>query len=172
MHYNTTTITDCFVLHTKCVTKWVHFCSVDEHHAMNVKWRVAAVYVCIPCMLLCCTCSFNNQGGLVQQLLSHRGWVPLSRLTFGAYLLHPLVSTITTTYYRSYALYGQLEYFLHCVCQRCSLELVTQQHSAAADYVLAVLTLLLLLLYYCYWSPLPLLLLLMSMSYTAAIAGD
>jgi peptidoglycan/LPS O-acetylase OafA/YrhL len=44
---------------------------------------------------LSCIRSFNNQGGLVQQLLAHKGWVPLSRLTFGAYLLHPLVSTIT-----------------------------------------------------------------------------
>jgi hypothetical protein len=42
-------------------------------------------------------CSFNNQGGLVQQLLAHKGWVPLPRLTFGAYLLHPLVSSITVT---------------------------------------------------------------------------
>jgi hypothetical protein len=44
-----------------------------------------------------CVCSFNNQGGLVQQLLAHKGWVPLSRLTFGAYLLHPLVSSITVS---------------------------------------------------------------------------
>lgn len=31
------------------------------------------------------------QGGLVQQMLAHRAWVPLARLSFGAYLLHPLI---------------------------------------------------------------------------------
>lgn len=32
-----------------------------------------------------------HQGGLIQQFLSHRAWVPPARLSFGAYLLHPLV---------------------------------------------------------------------------------
>ncbi|CAM9859469.1 unnamed protein product, partial [Laminaria digitata] len=46
-------------------------------------WGLALVLLCFVC--------FNGQGGLIQQMLAHRVWVPLSRLSFGAYLLHPLV---------------------------------------------------------------------------------
>ncbi|CAM9306129.1 unnamed protein product [Chrysoparadoxa australica] len=45
---------------------------------------------CLGLSLLCFVC-LNNQGGLIQQFLAHRAWVPLARLSFGAYLLHPLV---------------------------------------------------------------------------------
>ena len=35
--------------------------------------------------------NFSQTKGLVNKFLSWRVWIPLSRLTFGAYLLHPLV---------------------------------------------------------------------------------
>eukprot|EP00611_Tribonema_gayanum_P001511 TRINITY_DN1110_c1_g1_i3.p1 TRINITY_DN1110_c1_g1~~TRINITY_DN1110_c1_g1_i3.p1 ORF type:complete len:735 (-),score=254.96 TRINITY_DN1110_c1_g1_i3:579-2783(-) len=46
-------------------------------------WCLGLVMLCLPCFL--------NQGGLIQQMLSHRGWVPFARLSFGAYLLHPII---------------------------------------------------------------------------------
>ncbi|XP_065828414.1 nose resistant to fluoxetine protein 6-like [Oscarella lobularis] len=38
-------------------------------------------------IFLCCT----GHGGLINSILSWGGWIPLSRLTYSAYLLHPLV---------------------------------------------------------------------------------
>lgn len=47
---------------------------------------------------------FSGGGGLFNDFLSWRGWTPLARLTYGAYLLHPLVikglAGTTHGYYR------------------------------------------------------------------------
>eukprot|EP00752_Nemacystus_decipiens_P006535 g5886.t1 len=66
-------------------------------------------------ILLCFVC-FNGQGGLVQQMLAHRAWVPLARLSFGAYLLHPLVINLwflnaTTKFH-----FSKLDLFMSYVC--------------------------------------------------------
>lgn len=47
----------------------------------------------------------NNCGGLVNKFLSWRFWIPLSRLTFGAYLLHPLVLVYFYTVHQKSFLY-------------------------------------------------------------------
>ena len=43
------------------------------------------------CAALRCAVLCNASGGLVQWLLELQVWAPLSKLTFGAYLLHPMV---------------------------------------------------------------------------------
>jgi len=46
-------------------------------------WGLALCWVTFWC--------FSRPRSFVNQLLSARGWLPVSRLTFGAYLVHPLV---------------------------------------------------------------------------------
>ncbi|CAM9234924.1 unnamed protein product [Ectocarpus sp. 6 AP-2014] len=66
-------------------------------------------------ILLCFVC-FNGQGGLLQQWLAHRAWAPLARLSFGAYLLHPLVINLwflnSTTKFH----FSKLDLFMSYVC--------------------------------------------------------
>ncbi|KAL0895874.1 hypothetical protein ABMA27_011895 [Loxostege sticticalis] len=50
-------------------------------------WGVAVAWVAIAC---CC-----GYGGLVNSLLSYRGFLPLSRLTYCAYLVHPTIMVYT-----------------------------------------------------------------------------
>eukprot|EP00903_Cladosiphon_okamuranus_P009857 g9367.t1 len=71
-------------------------------------WGFALVLLCFVC--------FNGQGGLVQQMLAHRAWVPLARLSFGAYLLHPLIINLwflnaTTKFH-----FSKLDLFMNYVC--------------------------------------------------------
>lgn len=44
-------------------------------------------------------CATGN-GGLVNRILSFRAWIPLSRLTFLVYLVHPLIILAHTAYLR------------------------------------------------------------------------
>ncbi|XP_071581532.1 nose resistant to fluoxetine protein 6-like [Temnothorax nylanderi] len=43
---------------------------------------------CIACVVIACS---TKHGGIVNQLLSFKGWIPLSRLTYCAYLLNPII---------------------------------------------------------------------------------
>ncbi|CAM9228319.1 unnamed protein product, partial [Phaeothamnion confervicola] len=65
--------------------------------------------------MLCFVC-FNNQGGLIQQMLEHRGWTPFARLSFGAYLLHPLIINLwflnTTTKFT----FSKLDFVMIYIC--------------------------------------------------------
>ncbi|GFT69782.1 nose resistant to fluoxetine protein 6, partial [Nephila pilipes] len=45
--------------------------------------------------------SVSGQGGVVNSILSWKFWIPLSRLTFCAYLFHPLVQTTFLSSLRS-----------------------------------------------------------------------
>ncbi|XP_037964452.2 nose resistant to fluoxetine protein 6 [Plutella xylostella] len=54
----------------------------------HTAWGVALAWVSIAC---CC-----GYGGLVNSALSYRGLLPLSRLTYCAYLVHPTVMMYTT----------------------------------------------------------------------------
>ncbi|XP_041371386.1 nose resistant to fluoxetine protein 6-like [Gigantopelta aegis] len=49
----------------------------------RIGWALSVCWV----ILVCAT----GSGGLVNSVLSWEGWLPLSRLTFGAYLIHILV---------------------------------------------------------------------------------
>ena len=40
--------------------------------------------------MLCLLC-FRGRGGWIGQLLGHPVWVPFARLSYGAYLIHPIV---------------------------------------------------------------------------------
>ncbi|XP_071629815.1 nose resistant to fluoxetine protein 6-like isoform X2 [Temnothorax longispinosus] len=44
--------------------------------------------ICIACVVIACS---TKHGGIVNQLLSFKGWIPLSRLTYCAYLLNPVI---------------------------------------------------------------------------------
>ena len=35
--------------------------------------------------------SFRGEAGIVGRFLGHPGWVPLARLSYGAYLIHPII---------------------------------------------------------------------------------
>ncbi|CAH0691218.1 unnamed protein product [Chilo suppressalis] len=54
----------------------------------HTAWGVAMAWIAIAC---CC-----GYGGLVNSLLSYRGFLPLSRLTYCAYLVHPTVMVFTS----------------------------------------------------------------------------
>lgn len=54
---------------------------------MVAAWGVALAWVTIAC---CC-----GYGGLVNSVLSYRGLLPLSRLTYCAYLVHPTIMMYT-----------------------------------------------------------------------------
>ncbi|XP_026764609.2 nose resistant to fluoxetine protein 6-like [Galleria mellonella] len=51
-------------------------------------WGAALAWVAIAC---CC-----GYGGLINSALSYRGFLPLSRLTYCAYLIHPTIMVIST----------------------------------------------------------------------------
>ena len=71
--------------------EWNHECgsnwSVSERAAYNalapVCWSLCVGGVCRGC--------FRGRGGLVGWFLTHPGWAPLARLSYGAYLIHPIV---------------------------------------------------------------------------------
>ncbi|XP_032677213.1 nose resistant to fluoxetine protein 6-like [Odontomachus brunneus] len=46
-------------------------------------WAIGLAWILIAC--------YTKHGGIVNQLLSFRGWIPLSRLTYCAYLLNPFI---------------------------------------------------------------------------------
>ncbi|XP_011863412.1 PREDICTED: nose resistant to fluoxetine protein 6-like [Vollenhovia emeryi] len=52
----------------------------------------------IACIVIMCS---TNHGGIVNQLLSFKGWIPFSKLTYCAYLLNPVII-------RSINLYGNI----------------------------------------------------------------
>ncbi|XP_011630660.1 nose resistant to fluoxetine protein 6-like [Pogonomyrmex barbatus] len=49
----------------------------------RVFWAISFAWIVIAC--------FTKHGGIVNQLLSFKGWIPLSRLTYCAYLLNPII---------------------------------------------------------------------------------
>lgn len=57
----------------------------------------------LACMLYAC---FTGRGWLVGSFLSHKAWEPMARLTFGAYLAHPLVMQYVFTTSRSLVYYS------------------------------------------------------------------
>lgn len=46
-------------------------------------WGIGIAWIIIAC--------YTNNGGVVNKILSFRGWIPLSRLTYCAYLLNPIL---------------------------------------------------------------------------------
>ncbi|XP_014482754.1 PREDICTED: nose resistant to fluoxetine protein 6-like [Dinoponera quadriceps] len=46
-------------------------------------WAIGLAWILLAC--------YTKHGGIVNQLLSFKGWIPLSRLTFCAYLLNPFI---------------------------------------------------------------------------------
>lgn len=44
-------------------------------------------------LVMICSC---GEGGFIGRLLSHPLWVPMARLSYGAYLVHPIVITFMT----------------------------------------------------------------------------
>ncbi|KYN22734.1 Nose resistant to fluoxetine protein 6 [Trachymyrmex cornetzi] len=49
----------------------------------RVFWAVGIAWIVIACL--------TQHGGIVYQFLSFKGWVPFSRLSYGAYLLNPII---------------------------------------------------------------------------------
>ena len=49
-------------------------------------WGVGLAFVTVAC--------HNGYGGVINTFLSMKFWIPLSRLTFSAYLVHPIVLTV------------------------------------------------------------------------------
>ncbi|XP_077275007.1 nose resistant to fluoxetine protein 6-like [Temnothorax americanus] len=44
--------------------------------------------ICIACIVIACS---TKHGGIVNQVLSFKGWIPLSNLTYCAYLINPVI---------------------------------------------------------------------------------
>ncbi|KAL6264246.1 hypothetical protein P5V15_004334 [Pogonomyrmex californicus] len=49
----------------------------------RISWAIGFAWIIIACS--------TKQGGIVNQFLSFKGWIPLSRLTYCAYLLNPII---------------------------------------------------------------------------------
>ncbi|PRD25400.1 UNVERIFIED_CONTAM: nrf-6 [Trichonephila clavipes] len=49
----------------------------------RVVWTLGVAWVVVNCA--------NGQGGVVNYILSWKCWIPLGRLTYAAYLIHPIV---------------------------------------------------------------------------------
>ena len=77
-----------------------HVPSVGEN-IMYITFSRCAWSVGLALLVFAC---HNRYGGLINTFLSMKIWTPLSRLTFNAYLVHPLILTI---------IYGQLEKPIH-----------------------------------------------------------
>ncbi|XP_041473104.1 uncharacterized protein LOC121422249 isoform X2 [Lytechinus variegatus] len=63
-------------------------------------WAVSVAWVVIAC--------HHGYGGWVNSLLSWRFWIPLSRLSYSNYLLHPIILTIITFNFRSTYFYSNI----------------------------------------------------------------
>ncbi|XP_052816345.1 nose resistant to fluoxetine protein 6-like [Mya arenaria] len=91
----------CTVIYSPYSDERNHILSLQESAAYlslhRTGWGLAMVWI----IVTCCT----GHGGWINQLLSWRGFIPLSRLTYCAYLIHPLVMV---TFYSSRR---QLTYF-------------------------------------------------------------
>jgi len=61
----------------------------------------------------------KNHGGVVREVLSLYIWVPLARLTYSVYLVHPIVIFVinysTTTTFHYSAIYGAVRYSSHII---------------------------------------------------------
>ena len=77
-----------------------HVPSVGEN-IMYITFSRCAWSVGLALLVFAC---HNGYGGLINTFLSMKIWTPLSRLTFNAYLVHPLILVI---------IYGQLEKTIH-----------------------------------------------------------
>ncbi|WAR11321.1 NRF6-like protein [Mya arenaria] len=77
----------CTVTYSLYTDKRSHILSLHESAAYfslhRTGWGLAMAWV----IVACCT----GYGGWINELLSWRGFIPLSRLTYCAYLIHPLV---------------------------------------------------------------------------------
>ncbi|RUS90314.1 hypothetical protein EGW08_001912, partial [Elysia chlorotica] len=84
--------------------------------------------LCVAWVILACV---SGYGGVVNSFLSWTAWVPLSRLTFGVYLCHPMVM-----YYFNNNRRTVLYFTYHFVMERF---LATVLLSFAVSYILSLL---------------------------------
>ncbi|ESP02882.1 hypothetical protein LOTGIDRAFT_185624 [Lottia gigantea] len=96
-----------------CLAIFVAYITYLEHKKEDSYWpiefRIAHETICRPIWALCiCWVVFtcvNGQGGFINSVLSWSFWVPLTKITYGAYLLHLLLidniidSNMRATYY-------------------------------------------------------------------------
>ncbi|EDO47332.1 predicted protein, partial [Nematostella vectensis] len=74
-------------------------------------WALALAWV-----IFCC---HTGYGGLVNKILSARFWIPLSRLTYMAYLLHPIILFAYFASFKTLMFYSDVNvsfYFLAALC--------------------------------------------------------
>lgn len=66
----------------------LYFADILYYIIFHIGWGVALAWISIAC---CC-----GYGGLIKSGLSYRGLLPLSRLTYCAYLVHPTIMMYTS----------------------------------------------------------------------------
>ncbi|XP_067686795.1 nose resistant to fluoxetine protein 6-like [Haliotis asinina] len=70
-------------------------------------WAVFVSWI----IFVCCT----GNGGIVNRLLSWGAWIPLGRLTYGAYLLHPIILSYTMFTMRKLVYANLVEIIYHFI---------------------------------------------------------
>jgi len=70
----------------KCGSAWPEWAILAHTCLSRPAWAAGLSLLSIVCFL--------GQGGIIQSILAHPAWVPLSRLTFGVYLIHPIVLNV------------------------------------------------------------------------------
>ncbi|WAR11329.1 NRF6-like protein [Mya arenaria] len=97
--------TFCLVVYGPYSRDGNHIFSLGESSAYTAlsrtAWGVALAYL----IIACCT----GHGGWINELLSWPGFIPLSRLTYCAYLIHPLVMITFHTSRRQLTYFTQFE---------------------------------------------------------------
>ncbi|WAR11331.1 NRF6-like protein [Mya arenaria] len=95
----------CTVIYSPYSDEQSHILSLQESAAYlslhRTGWGLAMAWI----IVACCT----GHGGWINELLSWRGFIPLSRLTYCAYLIHPLVMVTFYTNRRQLTYFTQFE---------------------------------------------------------------
>ncbi|XP_050405323.1 nose resistant to fluoxetine protein 6 [Patella vulgata] len=75
--------------------KWTNEYFMAQETLYRPAWAIAVAWMIFVCV--------NGYGGIVNSFLSWSAWIPLSRLTYGAYLVHLIILSAETESIRSFA---------------------------------------------------------------------
>ena len=78
-----------FETNTPSQRSWTTFQSVMYNCFSKSLWSLSLGWVIFSC--------HKGYGGLINNFLSWKAWMPISKLTYGAYLIHPVLQKIVLT---------------------------------------------------------------------------
>ena len=78
-----------FETNTPTQRSWTTFQSVMYNCFSKTLWSLSLGWIIFSC--------HKGYGGLINNFLSWKVWMPISKLTYGAYLIHPVLQKIVLT---------------------------------------------------------------------------